>query len=322
MSQFKRILYVSEPAVSQELAFARAVSMAIKNQAKLTVIDVMSPLLISMHLPPEAPSSAELKANLVAERYNVLQSLTEPYSKDNQITLTVVEGKCFLEVIRTVLRDGHDLVIKPAENPDFIERLFGSDDMHLLRKCPCPVWLIKADEPQDYRCIMAALDFDPEEPASAEQGPNPQIVEFATSLAIADFADLHFVHAWDAPGEMLFQVWSDTPETSSVSYTEGERARHQVVMDALDREIHERVGDKAYDYLSPQFHLRQGPAPRVIPAMAKQLQADLVVMGTLGRTGISGLIIGNTAEAILDQLTCSVLAIKPPGFVSPVTLAE
>jgi nucleotide-binding universal stress UspA family protein len=43
-------------------------------------------------------------------------------------------------------------------------------------------------------------------------------------------------------------------------------------------------------------------------------------MGTLGRTGISGLIIGNTAEAILDQLTCSVLAIKPPGFISPVTV--
>ena len=41
MSQFKRILYVSEPAVSQELAFARAVSLAINNQAELTVIDVM-----------------------------------------------------------------------------------------------------------------------------------------------------------------------------------------------------------------------------------------------------------------------------------------
>jgi len=322
MSQFKRILYVSEPAVSQELAFARAVSMAINNQAELTVIDIISPLPISAHLPPEAPSSAELKAKLVAERYNVLQSLIEPYSRDSQITLTVVEGKCFLEVIRTVLRDRHDLVIKPAENPDFIERLFGSDDMHLLRKCPCPVWLIKADEKSNYRCIMAALDFDPEEPASAEQGPNPQIIEFATSLAIADFADLHFVHAWDAPGEMLFRVWSDNPETSSLNYTEGERARHQSIIDTLDRKIHARVGDEAYNYLSPQFHLRQGPASRVIPDMATQLKADLVVMGTLGRTGISGLIIGNTAEAILDQLTCSVLAIKPPGFVSPVTMAE
>lgn len=322
MNQLKHILYVSEPAVAQEAAFARAVSLAVKNQAELTVIDVMPPPFISVDLSPEAPSGAELKANLIAERYHALQSLTEPYSQNNQITLTVVEGKCFLEVIRTVLRDGHDLVIKPAENPDFMERLFGSDDMHLLRKCPCPVWLIKADKQQDYRCIMAALDFDPGEPTSAEQSPNLQIIEFATSLAIADFAELHFVHAWDAPGEMLFQVWSDTPETSSVSYTEGERARHQAVMDTLDREIHARVGDKAYNYLSPQFHLRQGPAPRVIPAMARQLQADLVVMGTLGRTGISGLIIGNTAEAILDQLTCSVLAIKPPGFVSPVTVAE
>jgi len=52
-------------------------------------------------------------------------------------------GTGFLQIIRTVLRNGHDLVIKPAENPDFIERLFGSDDMHLLRKCPCPVWLTK-----------------------------------------------------------------------------------------------------------------------------------------------------------------------------------
>ena len=42
-------------------------------------------------------------------------------------------------------------------------------------------------------------------------------------------------------------------------------------------------------------------------------------MGTLARTGVAGLFIGNTAETILEQLTCSVLAIKPPGFVSPVT---
>jgi nucleotide-binding universal stress UspA family protein len=52
--------------------------------------------------------------------------------------------------------------------------------------------------------------------------------------------------------------------------------------------------------------------------LAANLQADLVVMGTIARTGISGFIIGNTAESILDQLTCSVLAVKPPGFVTPV----
>jgi nucleotide-binding universal stress UspA family protein len=53
-----------------------------------------------------------------------------------------------------------------------------------------------------------------------------------------------------------------------------------------------------------------------------ELQADLFVVGAVARTGISGVIIGNTAEAILNQLTCSVLAIKPPGFNTPVKLDE
>ncbi|MDX2428746.1 MAG: universal stress protein [Xanthomonadales bacterium] len=59
-----------------------------------------------------------------------------------------------------------------------------------------------------------------------------------------------------------------------------------------------------------------------IPALAKQIEADLIVMGTVARTGVPGFIIGNTAEAILGQIECSVLALKPPGFVTPVTVDE
>jgi nucleotide-binding universal stress UspA family protein len=62
----------------------------------------------------------------------------------------------------------------------------------------------------------------------------------------------------------------------------------------------------------------RGEAKKVIPKLVGKLKADLVVMGTVARTGIPGFIIGNTAEAILNQLQCSVLAIKPSGFVSPV----
>jgi nucleotide-binding universal stress UspA family protein len=57
-----------------------------------------------------------------------------------------------------------------------------------------------------------------------------------------------------------------------------------------------------------------------IPALARKLGVDLVVMGTVGRGGIPGLLMGNTAEAILQQVDCSVLAIKPPGFVTSVAL--
>lgn len=48
----------------------------------------------------------------------------------------------------------------------------------------------------------------------------------------------------------------------------------------------------------------------------------LVVMGTAARTGIPGFIMGNTAETILNRPDCSVLAVKPPGFVTPVTVED
>ena len=82
------------------------------------------------------------------------------------------------------------------------------------------------------------------------------------------------------------------------------------------------MGEDATDYIRPQVHMQKGSARKVLPELARELKVDCVVMGTVARTGVSGLFMGNTAETILDQLECSVLAIKPPGFVTPVTLEE
>ena len=71
-----------------------------------------------------------------------------------------------------------------------------------------------------------------------------------------------------------------------------------------------------------QLHVVKGPAQYVVPELARELEVDLVVMGTVARTGIDGFFMGNTAESILGELDCSVLTMKPPGFVSPVTLEE
>jgi len=56
--------------------------------------------------------------------------------------------------------------------------------------------------------------------------------------------------------------------------------------------------------------------------LAKQIEADLVVMGAVARTGVANFIMGDTAETILNQINCSVPAIKPAGFKTPVTLAS
>ena len=78
------------------------------------------------------------------------------------------------------------------------------------------------------------------------------------------------------------------------------------------------MGKDALSFIKFHKHLIKGYARKEIPLFTKEINADLVIMGTVDRTGIPGLFMGNTAESILNQLDCSVLAIKPQGFVTPV----
>jgi universal stress protein E len=308
MKRFKNILYVNEPTAHQESAIARAVSLAVSNQADLTIVDVIPTQVVTagIGLPPGGPISNELRAAVESDHRKAMESMVQSFKERLQIRLEVLVGKTYLETIRAVLKNGYDLLIKPAENPAWTHRFFGSDDLHLLRKCPCPVWLMKAQEKSNYSSILAAVDFDLLVPLPSEYDLNREILELAASLALSDFASLHIVHAWEVLAE------------SVTNYVEKGQALHRKELYRLAEELRGWIGKEAYDYLSPGFHLPKGPAKKVIAPLAAELRADLVVMGTVARTGISGVIIGNTAEAILDQLTCSVLAIKPPGFKTPV----
>ncbi len=66
-----------------------------------------------------------------------------------------------------------------------------------------------------------------------------------------------------------------------------------------------------YDIPEKNFRLKQGPAAKVITSEAARLKAQLVVMGTVARTGVRAKLIGNTAEQVLARLKTDVLAIKP-----------
>lgn len=320
MKRFKNILYINEPSVDQTSAIARAVSLAQNNQADLTLMDVIPSQVVTAGIgqPAGRSISEDLRAAVELDHRKALESMAQPFSESVHVRLDVVIGKTYLEAIRAVLKNGYDLLIKPAENPSWAHNLFGSDDLHLLRKCPCPVWLMKPSEKSKYRSILAAVDFDLMAPSPIENDFNREILELAASLAFSDSASLHIAHAWEAlAGKSMLSRGGMSPE-GLVTYGEQEHERHRKELYRLAEKLRGWIGKETYDYLSPGFHLPEGLAKKVIASLAQGIGADLVVMGTVGRTGISGLIIGNTAEAILDQLTCSVLAVKPPGFKTPV----
>ena len=82
--------------------------------------------------------------------------------------------------------------------------------------------------------------------------------------------------------------------------------------------LKKHLKDNNMEKLNPQFHLVEGDTQEVIERMIKENRVELVVMGTVARSNLTGLLMGNTAENILNRLTCSVLTVKPSSFTSPV----
>lgn len=330
MKRFEKILCVLEPGKVCKPVLERAVKLVENNQADLTVINVIELAESEVKLLKYSSPPADWRSMIIHRHEQQLISLIEPYHREIQakIQIKMLTGIPFLEIVREVLRGGYDLVIKMTEPQDWLGRVFGSDDMHLLRKCPCPLWLIKPISPKTCRRVLAAVDvsadFPPEE-LLVRQALNRNVIELAGSLALSEFAALHIVHVWEAFGENFIRNRAPFvhPTSEKIAiYVEQVRKQHRQDVDALMGEMTRKLGQEAMDYIKPQIHLIKGTARKEVPVLAKQIDADLIVMGTVARTGIPGFIMGNTAETILNQIECSVVAIKPPGFSTPITLEE
>jgi nucleotide-binding universal stress UspA family protein len=319
---FKNILCVVDTREECTNAIERAVTLAENNQANLTVIDVVYRITAGIGMPDGGPISADLQSAVETTHAQKLELLIDPYRQRIPIATRVRNGTRFLEVIDQVLCNGHDLVIKVPEKLAWLDRLFGSDDMNLLRLCPCPVWLVKPQTEKSYKHILAAVDVSdeyPPEELTSQRALNRQIVEMAASLALSEFAELHLVHAWHVRSESAMRgAYMHTSEEEIVAYVEQEKLKREAGLDELLGEVTRQLGQEGTEYLCPKKHLVKGWASKEIPAMAKQLKADVIIMGTVARTGVPGFIMGNTAETILSQIECSVLAVKPPGFETPV----
>ncbi len=304
--RFKSILFVAHGSEGDKSVLARALRLASANSANLTLFAALD--AEDYQFDDQATRSAVEAINKVRleERREELESLRqEAISEHPELTIDVAveTGAMALSVIRAVLVHHHDLVMKAAEgHTGTWKRLFGSGDQKLMRKCPCPVWIVKPSTETHFRRILAAVDLDPTEPDTDALAA--RIMELATSLAAEEGSELHVVHVWRLAGETALRGRQiDTTDVDEI--VQGIEAAHQSELDGLL---------KPYPYDQRTVHLIKGQAGDVIPELAEELEVDLVVIGTVGRTGVPGLLVGNTAEKVLNAVDCSVLALKPEGF--------
>jgi nucleotide-binding universal stress UspA family protein len=313
MKRFKKILVVTDSRNEGQIALKRAVALAKRNRARLTLVEVVEKLPRDMQMLITSIHLADIQDMIIKEKLKELNHLISPVrNKGIPISARVQLGTPFIQIIREVLRNKHDLVMITAEGGSGLKDvLFGTTTMHLMRKCPCPVWAIKTTKRERFSRILAAVNLDPSDEVKSQL--NAKIMQLATSLAQSEKSKLHVIHTWIVYGESFLSDLGRIQENEMDKVVRKAKKMHKTWLEELLEEYGPRIPKS-------QVHLMQGEAGKLIPEMAKKKRIELIVMGTVGRTGVPGLFIGNTAEKILQKVNCSVLAVKPDGFISPVKL--
>ncbi len=313
MQNFKKILLFARENIPEETTLKRASILAGRNRAQLTVLKVIGKLPSEMRHLASSTHPLDLEKLVIEEHNKQLEHLIAPIRDEGvRVAAQVIFGTPFLEVIKEVLLNGHDLVIKTASGGNgLMNMLFGSTAMHLLRKCPCPVWVIEPTHLEKYARIMAAVDLDTSE--EEKNTLNNKIMELSTSMVGLEGSELHAIYVCPSYNNSILKRSLGLSKSEVNGWAHDNQMKYKVRLTKL-------LGKYAPEIPENRVHLPQGRPDKLIPSLAKEKGIDLIVMGTVCRTGISGLFIGSTAEKVLHQVDCSVLAVKPDGFVTPVKL--
>lgn len=260
--------------------------------------DERAQLRVATVLP--AGSDAEL-VQLARQR---IEARVLPLLPGVQPDIHVCTGHPVIELIQLVYRHDIDLVAVGARSgPEPRDAIVGSTAMGLVRKCPCMVWVAPRQlQPSRPRIVLSSVAFH--EQAQA-------ILEVSAMIVAKRGGTWNVMHVAEYPGEGAMRL-------RGVPYDEVEAYEKELRGRAWD-ELHGIVDPIAEQYgVAPKLWMTEGlPSEQIIKA-ARELQCDLLVMGTIGRSGLPGLVVGNTADKIFADIHCSVLAVKPASYVSPI----
>lgn len=214
-------------------------------------------------------------------------------------------------IIKEALADNKDLIIKEAEPLGEKAEGFKAIDMTLLRKCPCPIWLHRPiNKPRDKRRVAVAMD--PLTTSEEQHSLAVRLLELSRSIADSCDSRLHVISCWEYYLENYLHdnTWIHVDDAELKHELDKAKADHKQALQQL-------LEDSGVAGEIVIHHLHGKPDEK-IPDYVESIEVDVLVMGTLARTGIAGYVIGNTAENILQSINCSLVALKPDGFVSPI----
>ncbi|MEX2494527.1 MAG: universal stress protein [Woeseia sp.] len=316
MDKFSRILSVVDPTAAEQPALQRAAWLAARTGATLYLLTCCYNEYLTGDQMFDSRSLELARQDLLEKHKKHLENLATPLRNDGiEVRTTASWGHPIHEgIVRHAIATGVEIVFKDTHHHSALKRaLFSNSDWNLIRTCPAALWLVKPVAFPEKPIFVAAIDpmNEHDKPAALDDG----ILALCRVMGDEVGADVHVFHAYDPQMAMATATVNAYIPVSLplVEIEEEMRAQHEKRFRDLT-DFHEIDPDKT--------HMLSGLAHQELPALSRELNASVVVMGAIARNRLRRLFIGATAERTLEHLSCDLLIIKPDWFPHAMQLAE
>ena len=292
----KKLLVIADKLGGKNIALQRALSLQVQTGAKITLMGFCYANIDNPDSLAFAKlSRSKLQRTLLANCKEQLTELVDGLgTKPSNIEIKATWSKDIGLAVCAYCKDQTvDLVLKSGHRSETF--LYTPTDWELLRDCPSPVMITATKSWKKKACILAAVDFGSH--VKSKINLNYKIIQQAQALAHDLGKELHIAYSLTTP-----TVLADMDLIDIKQYTKEKRKKLQPSIDKFCEQ---------YSIDKDRVHIRQGKADKIIPSIASKLKADVVITGTVGRKGIKGKVMGNTAEGILSRLRTDIIVIKP-----------
>jgi universal stress protein E len=305
---FRNILVIVEPGDQQSPALERALALAKCQQAKVHIrlFEYQAAVEAVSYVSKDVSEFAR-QAVLDEHRRRLDAAAERVRAAGLEASAEVIWGRPRHERMLEVVGELHpDLVIKDIHLEPMLKRVFLTPvDWHLLRDCPAPLLLVNPEARSLPTRIVAGI-----EPVLREHVDghlNDRILGAARDLAQRAGARLEVAYSFQVPTPLA--IAEPGPFTTAMNEAyEQLRVLHTKHFEDFAAQKEVPAGSR---------HVFYGPPWITLTDYANDARGDLLVVGTIQRTGLDRLVIGSAAERILGESRCDLLAIKPQGQKRP-----
>ena len=306
MSPFKNIIVLIDPAEDNQTALLKAEKLAAAEQTKITLFCSGYNSSLAQNASLSGDTVARTRDAFIRRLLMTLKEKAAPLvAKGFAVdTIAVWEKHPSVAIMQYLDQHNGDLVIKNTHHQNVMQRTFFSHtDWDLIRYSPVPLLLTKASAwPKKIKITVAV---DPVNSEEKSKHLDTELITYAVNLANSLKATVDVLHVYD-PTPLL--IYLDQPALDAGDITEQIRQQH---LDALNGLV------QPFDLPAARVHLETGNPSTMIPDHLYQHDSNIVIMGATSRQGLDRLLIGHTAERILDRIAADILVIKAQENQSP-----